>query len=78
MDELSNADIQAVWERGEIVSGQDPNLFRFSTDMTQGTIRRDRRNSSDKFAWRIENGMPVYCGPRNAMAYSTIIRRRRR
>ncbi len=78
MDELSNTDIQAAWERGGMIPGQDTSLFRSSTDMTQATIRRDCRNSKEKLAWRIENGMPVYCGPRPSTAYATIIRRRRR
>ncbi|HEY4785388.1 MAG TPA: HNH endonuclease signature motif containing protein [Bacteroidales bacterium] len=53
--------IQAVWEKGNIIWGEDPKIFR--KDSCGAKIKRSEHgNTNNKMGWEIDHKVPVAKG----------------
>ena len=54
------AQIQAVWQKGRIVSGYDPRLYR--KDTCGAWMKRDEYGDTTKYGWEIDHIRPIAAG----------------
>jgi len=64
MADFSEAQIQAVWEKATIVSGNEPNVFR-KDRCTAWIARVEYGNRNSKWGWEIDHIIPLSKGGSN-------------
>lgn len=64
---FSSSEIDAVWKKGRIVTGKDPDTFR--TDSCGALMRRDHYgDTSSSTGWEVDHIKPVAAGGGDELA----------
>lgn len=63
---FDSATIEAVWRKGQVVEGQDPNVFR--KDVCGAWIQRSQYGKTEQYGWEIDHIKPVAKGGTDDMS----------